>query len=165
MTSLRGWNTLSGKWSEAKEIKDGFYPFLGNKCYSNTLVKWILHTVTLNIIIMHPHANAALHHFIASSWGKELKFSSKRFNNLKTWEGRGSLFEVSWPQRLQTMMLCSSVYPQVVEEVQRGAQSPARLHVVHFLGQLGGRIRIQEHQIQYVFFFLYENTIKKVSNI
>lgn len=28
---------------------------------------------------------------------------------------------------------------QVVEVVQRGAQSPAGLHVVHFLGQLGRR--------------------------
>lgn len=32
----------------------------------------------------------------------------------------------------------SSVDLQVVEVVQRGAQSPACLYVVHFLGQLGG---------------------------
>lgn len=46
-----------------------------------------------------------------------------------------------WGQQINRQCLFpafSSVDLQVVEVVQRGAQSPAWLHVVHFLGQLGG---------------------------
>lgn len=57
----------------------------------------------------------------------------------------------------------SSVDLQVVEVVQRGAQSPAWLHVVHFLGQLGARKKKKktQHQNHSNAFCIYWN--KKVT--
>lgn len=45
----------------------------------------------------------------------------------------------------------SSVDLQVVEILQHSAQSPASLHVVHFLGQLGKGKNITKSLITFVF--------------